>query len=540
MKNLSLSAKIWLIIGMFVLLSVGVMGLGLQKMQELNSSLDYIARTVTPRMTLLKDVSILVNEIKNQEKTIILAETEEGMTRIANRIDGMVAQIEELQKKRFDISTEEGRNDVNSINQMLAEWQAIHTQIRSLAFEGRNAEATNLARRDSIAVFDRMDALMSEMIARGDVNMENELKATDVLVETAVWTMIAISATFIVIGFVFAFFTLRAINKGMTQAVGLLGDGANEVGSASNQLSAASHQVSSGTTEAASSLEETVASIEELSSMVKLNSDNAREAASLSQQSSQSATNGEQEIQNLISSMSDIADSAKKINEIIGVIDDIAFQTNLLALNAAVEAARAGEQGKGFAIVAEAVRTLAQKSADAAKEITTLISESVDKTDRGRKIADQSGVILKDIVLSVKKVSDLNNEIASASEEQANGISQISKAMNELDVATQQNASASEEVAASSEEMSSQAKVLLGLVNDLNGLVFGLKKAKDLSDDAEKARQERHMLALKKRKESKQGIHLVEKTHHDSHSSEDAKTVIPFDDEVKNNKVEGF
>lgn len=268
-------------------------------------------------------------------------------------------------------------------------------------------------------------------------------------------------------------FLTRTISRDLRKVADGLAETGFSVAGASDLLSEAGQKVSVGTTEAASSLEETVASVEELSSMVKLNADNAKTAAELSQQSTQSALTGEVEIQTLIHSMSQIAESSKKIEEIINVIDDIAFQTNLLALNAAVEAARAGEQGKGFAVVAEAVRGLAQRSATAAKDITLLIKESTLKTEQGVKVADKSSVVLKAIVESIQKVSRLNGEISAASTEQSNGIGQISKAMNELDRATQSNASASSEVASEASGLATQAQTLRALVLDLRSQVDG-------------------------------------------------------------------
>jgi methyl-accepting chemotaxis protein len=246
-----------------------------------------------------------------------------------------------------------------------------------------------------------------------------------------------------------------------------------QVMAGSEQLTTASQSLSSTATQAASSLEETVSSIEELSTMVKQNADNATEAANLSRTSRESADEGEVEIKKLIGGMNEISNSSKKIEDIINVIDDIAFQTNLLALNAAVEAARAGDQGKGFAVVAEEVRNLAQRSAAAAKDITDLIKENVSKIDAGVKMADQGGKSLKNIVVSVRKVADLNNEIASASREQAHGLDQISQAMAQLDQVTQTNAASAEEVASSSEEMSNQGIALQSLVEELNSIVYG-------------------------------------------------------------------
>lgn len=252
-----------------------------------------------------------------------------------------------------------------------------------------------------------------------------------------------------------------------------LSDSTGQVTQAIEQLTSAGHALSESSTQSAASLEETVASLEEMTSMVQMNSDHAREAASLAQTSRDAAEKGETEIKSLVGQMQGISQASKKIEEIIHVIDDIAFQTNLLALNAAVEAARAGEQGKGFAVVADAVRTLAQKSADAAKDITSLIKDSVEKIEKGTEVADKSGVVMQEIVSSVKKVSDLANEIASASSEQTSGIQQISKAMNQLDQGAQSNAASSEEIASTAEEISSQATQMQQLSENLNQVVLG-------------------------------------------------------------------
>lgn len=246
-----------------------------------------------------------------------------------------------------------------------------------------------------------------------------------------------------------------------------------QVNDSISELSTAGQTLSHSSTTAAASLEETVASLEELTSMVQMNSDNAKQAASLSHSSRDAAERGEKEIRELVTSMQDISQSSKKIEEIIHVIDDIAFQTNLLALNASVEAARAGEHGKGFAVVADAVRTLAQRSATAAKDINVLIKESVSKIDNGTSIADNSGIVMNDIVTSVKKVSDLANEIAAASSEQTVGIQQISKAMNQLDQGAQGNAASAEKVANTAGEISGQASNMRELVHQLNTVVTG-------------------------------------------------------------------
>ncbi|MEK6578429.1 MAG: methyl-accepting chemotaxis protein, partial [Bdellovibrionota bacterium] len=271
----------------------------------------------------------------------------------------------------------------------------------------------------------------------------------------------------------FSYFFSKSISGELRIVIQALKGNSVEVAGASNQLRSISQILSSGATEAAASVEETVSSLDVLAQKVTLNAEHASEASTLSQSGKAAAEQGDAELRNLITAMAGISESSKKIEDIINVIDDIAFQTNLLALNAAVEAARAGEQGKGFAVVAEAVRNLAQRSAAAAKEISSLIKNGVSQIDKGSKIADDSAVVLKNIVTFVKKVSDLNNEIAEASREQSSGIIQLNKAMTQFDQTTQSNASSAEEASASAEKMHQQAGALRSLIQSLDIMVNG-------------------------------------------------------------------
>ena len=240
------------------------------------------------------------------------------------------------------------------------------------------------------------------------------------------------------------------------------------IASASSEIAQGNTDLSQRTEEQASSLEETASSMEELTSTVKQNADNSRQANQLSAAAREKAEKGGDVVGRAISAMAEINTSSKKIADIIGVIDEIAFQTNLLALNAAVEAARAGEQGRGFAVVAGEVRNLAQRSAGAAKEIKSLIQDSVGKVEEGSKLVDESGKTLDEIVNEVKKVSDIIAEISAASQEQASGIDQVNKAVMSMDEVTQQNAALVEEAASASESLDEQARTLEDLVAFFN------------------------------------------------------------------------
>ncbi|MGK5047113.1 methyl-accepting chemotaxis protein [Janthinobacterium sp. GB4P2] len=265
---------------------------------------------------------------------------------------------------------------------------------------------------------------------------------------------------------------LRDMNTALVSIVGEVRGGTDTIATASAQIAVGTMDLSSRTEQQASSLEETASSMEELTAAVKQNADNALAARSLASAASAVAVKGGAVVSEVVQTMGSINDSSRKIADIIGVIDGIAFQTNILALNAAVEAARAGEQGRGFAVVATEVRNLAQRSASAAREIKGLIDDSVDKVGAGSKLVDQAGATMQDVVDSVQRLSAIIGDITDASEEQRLGIEQVNEAISQMDQVTQQNAALVEEAAAAANAMQDQAAQLSHAVQ-----VFRLKDA---------------------------------------------------------------
>nr|WP_314358272.1 methyl-accepting chemotaxis protein [uncultured Achromobacter sp.] len=258
---------------------------------------------------------------------------------------------------------------------------------------------------------------------------------------------------------------LESMNANLAGTVASIRTGVDSMASASGEIAAGNTDLSSRTEQQAASLEETAASMEQLSSTVKQNADSARQANQLAAAASDTASRGGATVSEVVSTMNAISSSSVKIADIVSVIDGIAFQTNILALNAAVEAARAGEQGKGFAVVAAEVRTLAQRSAQAAKEIKTLIEDTVQKISQGSISAERAGTTMQEIVSSVQRVTDIMGEIAAASAEQADGIEQVNRAVSQMDEVTQQNAALVEEAAAAAGSMQDQAAELTRAVS---------------------------------------------------------------------------
>jgi len=268
-------------------------------------------------------------------------------------------------------------------------------------------------------------------------------------------------------------FAMQSMRDGLSRIVGQVQHSSATIASAAGQIASGNLDLSSRTERQATTLEETASSMEELTGTVRLNSDRAREANDLAESASSVAGRGGAVVAEVVNTMAAIDSSARKIVDIISVIDSIAFQTNILALNAAVEAARAGEQGRGFAVVASEVRTLAQRSAAAAKEIKELIGDSVDKVQAGNRLVEQAGATMNEVVDSVKRVTDIMGEIMQASHEQSAGIEQITEAVTQMDDVTQQNAALVEQAAAAAQAMQEQVLSLNEAVGvfQLDGLV---------------------------------------------------------------------
>nr|BFD62956.1 hypothetical protein BdHM001_16370 [Bdellovibrio sp. HM001] len=354
-------------------------------------------------------------------------------------------------------------------------WGVLQKDYRSILSRVGSVEDSVLI-KEMAGTVEKANELTKILLRMGTVLKEANMKSiaeAEIMREKVLFTMWLFAGLFAAGSLIFGGLLSRKLNKNFAELSATLDESGSHVEAAAAEMSKSSQALSSATVEEAASLEETVASLEEINSQVTLTSDRAEMARDLSAMAMRFSKEGASQLQELLKSIADIEVSSRQIQEIVGIIDDIAFQTNLLALNAAVEAARAGEQGRGFAVVAEAVRGLSQRSATSAREIAQLISQSAVKTGQGARLASSSHKVMGQVFDAIEKLAAVNSEIAVTSREQAQGLAQISTATTQLDSATQANAAAAEETSAAAEDLNAQSKELRRLVEMLNLLVRG-------------------------------------------------------------------
>jgi methyl-accepting chemotaxis protein len=401
-----------------------------------------------------------------------IGSADEGlMTEIEKHIDGLKQRIDSsLQNVEGSITSEQEAEILRKVRPAIERYYKLWDETRKVSRAGKNAEAYQNYTAATDAFLAARDAVKAETEYNrklGDTQKAS-VASTESTVQWVTWiTLIAAALG----GGGLMFFIVRSVNTALLKTVNGLTEGAEQVARAASQVSTSSQSLAQGSSEQAASLEETSASAEEITAMTRKNGENAKMAAEVMAVVDQQMRDGNRTLQEMVGAMEEINNSSQKISKIIKVIDEIAFQTNILALNAAVEAARAGEAGMGFAVVADEVRNLAQRSAQAAKDTTTLIEESVTNSSEGRTKTQRVAEMIHSITESSEKVKTLVDEVHLGSREQARGVEQISKAVTQMDQVTQNTAANAEEGASASEELTAQAEALRGIVDDLRIMV---------------------------------------------------------------------
>ncbi|WP_066342082.1 methyl-accepting chemotaxis protein [Azohydromonas lata] len=472
----------------------------------------YYAADLVPSFEAEHKVAMALGAMRRFESQHIMVDTAAEMDDMEHRIaeqQQLLGRTLEHYEKAL-VSNDEDRRALAAVRSALAAYYAVWEQIRTISrHTGDDPSATEKAQKllfgPSREAYARADEALQHWWSHNSQLAEaQEVKAESTEAQGR-WMLLGVAVLALLLGVLAAVVITRSITHPMAQAVDAaeavaqgdlsrrieasgkdetaqllrslshmnqrLADLVRQVRSGSDAIATGSHEVAAGSTDLsqrtekqAASLQETAASMEQLSSTVKHNADTAQQASQMAASASGAARHGGQTVAAVVATMQEISDSSRKIEDIIGVIDGIAFQTNILALNAAVEAARAGEQGRGFAVVAGEVRSLAQRSAEAAKQIKGLIADSVGKVQTGSQLVGDAGSTMQDLVSQVQRVSDLLGEISSASVEQTSGIGQVSQAVSQLDEVTQQNAALVEESTAAADSLNMQAKRLVELV----------------------------------------------------------------------------
>lgn len=432
------------------------------KIVQFTRAIELIGLIQSDILKSVRDVSAAILELETQHIEIMANKSNEWIKSAFKNI--------ELLKQ---ISTDKMNEKIEIMAQALGQYDKVQKEVLSLTTRNSNQKAIDLSSGEGRKAIAKARDLVFQIAQDNDKAMDEAKKLSDEKYESIRNINLGVSIAGILIAILIAVVMVKQIMSMITTAINNVSEGAEQVASAANQISDSSQQLAEGAQEQAASVEEVTSSLAETKATVDQNSQNAREADLLSKDANDSAKLGYEHIKELTKSMEEINDSSRKIANIIKTIDEIAFQTNLLALNAAVEAARAGEHGLGFAVVAEEVRNLAQRSAEAAKDTAVIIEQSIEQVRKGNDITAETNRAFEEILEKVKKAGDITGEIALASKEQATGIQQINEAMSQVDQVTQTMASNSEESAAASEEMSAQAVQMRSAIASVAS-IFGI------------------------------------------------------------------
>ncbi|WP_229223892.1 methyl-accepting chemotaxis protein [Duganella sp. sic0402] len=509
-KNMKVGTRLSLGFGLVLFLLLLVAMLGVFNMSTIHAKLERIVNENAVKTELVNEMSESVHIVARVSRSVVLLNQEPAiraeMEKVAKARASYNAALDQLATMP---ATAKGIDIRARIVELQKTARPFNDRVFELALANQDAEATEvLMKQAGPATQGWQDAMDEYAALQKSTNEADAADATSAYQRARV-LMLVLSGLAIAVGAAAAMMIARGLlrqlggepdyaaeiagriaagdltvvvstdsndSKSMLHAMKMMRDalarivaevrtGTETIASASTQIASGNQDLSARTEQQASSLEETASSMEELTSAVRANNDNARQANQLAQSASAVAQQGGSVVAQVVDTMSAINDSSRKIVDIISVIDGIAFQTNILALNAAVEAARAGEQGRGFAVVASEVRTLAQRSATAAKEIKELIGASVEKVEIGSKLVEQAGQTMGEVVASVQRVTAIMADISTAGDEQSAGIEQINQAVSEMDTVTQQNAALVEEAAAAAEAMQNQAANLERVVS---------------------------------------------------------------------------